>query len=243
MEREAALIAREKQLKETEERLKAIDERSTALEQAKQLLRTNASEFVRKFAPDADPADLAKQLWYSTLGDNAPPEFRAEMQARAAAHSVKDELRAEFEDEKKRFREGLEREQAEQAFHQYIGSIGSFATSVPDEYPLVQRFAKESPERVRQGLLKVAQNHAQATGGAVLTPAECAAKLNEELSALAKVIAPTPAPAAEPPSTQTATLRNHHQSVQPSRTLPDPSDEDAKFQAAMDVVRKLRAGQ
>lgn len=243
MEREAAIVEREKQLREAEEKVKKYQDMSAQLEQAQRLLRTNAPAFVRKFAPDIDPGETAKQLWYEKLGDQAPPEFRAQLDARAASYGI-DELRAEMQANQQRMVEEIKREQANAAFNQYVGSLGAYAQSVPDEYPLVKAFAKGNPERVQQGLLKIAQNHAQATGGDVLTPAQAAERLNKELEGLRSVLAPSQPPTAPEVTTAPSgnSLRNKHQSVQPNRALPDPADEEAKFQKAFEAAQALARG-
>lgn len=246
MERESALHAREQKLKEAEAELTAIKSQVESIDTAQRRFKYDPVSYIRSIAPDIDLADLAKQLWYEKLGDVAPPDYRATKEARAAKGSI-DELRQEFEAREKAFREEIEREKAEAAYHQYVGAIGTFAKTVPDEYPLVKSFAKSSPDRVQQGLLKIAQRHAQANNGAVLTPAECAAKLNSELEVLRSALGvPTPAAVPTPAPTKAAapvsTIRNKHTSVQPNRALPSPDDEEAKLEAAMAAVRAVAAG-
>lgn len=241
MEREAQVVERENKVKQFETEVSSIREQVAAYETAQKNFKYNPVQFIRQMAPDIDLADLAKQLWYEKLGDVAPADYRATKEARAAQGSI-EQLRAEAKADVERVREEIKREQAEQAYHQYVGAIGSLARSVPETYPLVKSFAKDDPDSVQRGLLKIAQQHAQQTGGQVLTPDECAAKLNEKLAQLQSRLTPaTPvAPAPTKNEQPAATLRNKHTSVQPNRTVPNEQDEEALFQRALEAARAVR---
>lgn len=240
MEREAKIAEREIAVKQFEQEVSQVREQVLAYETAQKNFQYDPVSYIRKMAPNIDLADLAKQLWYEKLGDVAPPEYRATKEARTVAGSV-EQLRAEMQEERKRWAEERQREQAELAYNQYLGALGGFAKSVPEEYPLVKHFAKEDPDSVQRGLLKIAQQHAQQNGGAVLTPEECAKALNSRLQALqAKLPAPTVAPAPVKNEQPVATLRNKHTSVQPNRIAPDPEDEEALFQKALEAARAVR---
>lgn len=242
MEREATIVDRETKLKAQELELNKFREQTAVLESAQRLLKTNAAEFVRKFAPDMDLGETAKQLWYSKLGAAAPPEFRAELEARAARSGI-DELRTELTASQTRMAEDIARRETDAAYHQYVGALGAYAQAVPDTYPLVKAFASKDPARVQAGLFKIAQNHAQATNGAVLTPAEAAAKLNTELEGLRSVlgvsIQPSAPPVAPAPDITPTSLRNKHQSVQPNRALPDTASEENKFLLALEAAKAV----
>lgn len=242
MEREAQVVERESKLRALEAEIQSAKQQLSGIETAQKRFQYDPVSFIRQMAPDLDLGEVAQQLWYAKLGNAAPPEHRATQEARAAKGSI-DELRAEFKAEQQRLVEDLQRQQAEAAYHQYVGAVNSFAKSIPEQYPLVKAFASEDAERVQRGLLKIAQQHAQATGGEVLTPQECAERLNKELSALQRVFAPSQPAAAPAPSKQeqpVKTLRNKHTSIQPNRALPDPNDEEAKLQAAIEAARAAR---
>lgn len=247
MEREAALIAKENEIKQREAEAEKARQLAQQYELAQRKFAHDPISFIRQMAPDINLADLAKSLWYENLGDGAPADYRATKEARTAKSTV-EELRAEMEQklqaERQRWAEELQQQKAEEAYHQYVGAIGAFAQSVPEEYPLVKSFASSDPSKVQKGLLKIAQRHAQETGGEVLTPAEAAARLNKELEGLRAALGvnntpPPAAPKAAAPAV--STLRNKHQTIQPNRSAPDPHDEEAKFLAALDAVKAVTA--
>ena len=247
MEREAQVVEREVKLKAAEADLTALRQHLGALEDAQRKFKYDPIGYIRKLAPDLDLKDLAKSAWYEGLGEGAPAEYRATREARAARSTV-EELRTEFEGkleaERNRWSEDIQRREAETAYHQYVGSLSTYAQSVPDEFPLVKSFAASNPDRVQSSLLQIAQRHAQATGGEVLTPAECAAALNKEFEGFRAALglqattpaATPPAPTAPTPATPASTLRNKHTSIQPSRGA-EPVDEESKFFAALEAAR------
>lgn len=245
MERESAVVERESKLKAAEADILALRQHIDSYEAAQKKFKYNPVDYIRSLAPDVNLADLAKQLWYEQLGEAAPADYRATQEARKARSTVED-LRAEMEQkiqaERQRWQEEQAQQQQEMAYNQYLGALGAIAKEVPPEYPLVKSFASSSPDRVQQALFKIAQQHAQATGGQVLSPAECAAKLNSELEGIRNALVP-PAPAAQPAPPKAAppvaTLRNKHTSIQPNRTAAQADDDEAKFAAAMEAVQAL----
>ncbi len=242
MEREGALVEREKQFKAAEAELAGVKEQISSLQAAQNKFSTDPVAFIRSMAPNVSLKDIAKALWYEELGDAAPPEAKADRAVRVAKTEV-EQLRAELTGNQQRWIEDQQRQQADAAYHQYVGAIGEFSKAVPDEYPLVKAFATEDSARVQRGLFKIAQNHAAATGGQVLTPAECAAKLQSELSSLQKVLAPQPTQLPPTPVKNdppvTSTLRNKHTSVQPNRSIPPEDDPEYLFQRAMDAAKAV----
>lgn len=239
MEREAAAVAREQALKAQEAELASIRAQKAELEAAKARFLANPTDYLRKLAPELKPADLAKALWYESLGDDAPIEHRVKKTERAAQQTV-EELRAEIEAERQRHSQAEEDAKMEAAHHQYVGALKSIATAVPDEYPLVKAFSSQDPERVTRGLYRMAQKHARATNGEVATPSQCAAMLQKELAGLQAALTPT-APAAPPPSKAApgtpSSLRNAHSSVQTPKSA--AMTEDEKFEAALEAARAV----
>lgn len=237
LEREAAVVEREQKLKEAEPELARIRDQITTLETAQRRFKSDPVNFIRSLAPDLDLGEVAKACWYAKLGTNAPVEYRAEATERAVNQKY-DELRAEIQTERQRWVEDNQRQQAEAAYHQYQGALGAFASAVPDEYPLVKSFASADPSRVQAGLLKMAQRHAQATGGQVLSPAEAAAALNKELERVKSVFVPA-APAAPAPvmNESAGGLRNNLQSIQPNRAVNTAEDSETLFQRALEAAR------
>jgi len=240
MEREAKVVERESAVKQFEQEVASIRQEVSNFETAQKNFKYDPISFIRQMAPDIDLAELAKQLWYEKLGDVAPPEYRATREARTVAGSV-EQLRKEIVEDRQRWVEDRQREQAELAYNQYVGALNSFSKTVPESYPLVKHFAQSDPDSVQRGLLKIAQQHAQRNNGAVLTPDECASRLDSELKALQAKLPAPPAPAPVKNEQPVATtLRNKHTSIQPNRTAPDPEDEEALFQAALEAARAVR---
>jgi hypothetical protein len=241
LEREAAAVAREQALKAQEADLAAFKAAKAELETAQARFRADPVSYLRKFAPEMKPADLAKALWYEELGEKAPVEHRVTRTELAAKQSV-EELRAEFEKERAAALEAEKNRAMEAAHHQYVGALGSIAAAVPDAYPLVKAFSKQGPERVTQALYRMAQKHARATNGEVATPDQCAALLQKELAALQAIVSPSSSAPAQKPNETPSSLRNRHSSIQPNIT--DPSSEEEKFTAALEAARSAsnRAG-
>lgn len=237
MERESSVVERETKLKAAEAEITQIRNQVSAIENAQRKFKQDPVSYVRSIAPDMDLGDVAKLFWYAKLGNNAPIEYRAEATERAV-NSKYDELRAEFQTERQRWVEDNQRQQEEAAYNQYVGALSAFAQAVPDEYPLVKAFSTSAPDRVQAGLFKMAQRHAQATGGQVLTPAEAAAALNKELEKVQSVFAPKPVVPPAPVKNESAGgLRNNLQSIQPNRAVNTAEDEETLFQRALEAAR------
>ncbi len=243
MEREAAAVAREKALKEAEEKYSSVELKIKELEAAQSRFKMNPVDYIKKLAPDIKPADLAKALWYDELGDAAPIEHRAAKAERTALQTVS-ELRAEWEQEKKRAAEESQHHEMEKAHNQYIGALSSVAKAPPTQLELVSSFAKEDPERVTRGLYRMAQKHARATNGEVATPEQCAEMLEKELSSVKRMFVPdkavAPTPAVQTTNTAPSSLRNKHTSVQPTKTA---KDDNELFEEALNYAREVRARQ
>ncbi len=242
MEREAATVVREQKLKEAEADVTALRAQVKSITEAQARFKQDPISFLRQFAPEMKPAELAKALWYEELGEAAPIEHRVAKTERAAKQTV-EELRAELEEQRKATAEATQNAAMEAAHQQYIGALSAIAAEVPESFPLVKAFSSQDPERVTRGLYRMAQKHARATNGEVATPEQCAEMLQKELAALQGVLSPSPA---APPASQTApkgqepaSLRNKHTSVQPSKNTPESPEE--LFEAAMQAAKEASA--
>ncbi len=237
MERETAIVAREQALKAAEAELAAVKTQAAELATAQARFKADPISYIRKFAPDMKPAELAKLLWYGDLGEAAPIEHRVSQTERAAKQTM-EELRAEIEQERRAAAEATQNAAMEAAHNQYVGALSAIAKSVPDVYPLVKAFSQQDPERVTRGLYRMAQKHARATNGEVATPEQCAEMLQKELSSLQPVFggsaAPTPAPK---PVESPSSLRNKHSVIQPNKT--DAMSEDERFNEALEAARAV----
>lgn len=241
MEREAALIAKEKELEAKQP--KAAPSQELSLSQLRAMYQRDPVAALKALDEQFQPGTLAKQLWYHDLGELAPKEASAELRARQALATA-EQLQRELEERDQRLRQEWEQQKAEQAYHQYVGAVEAYTRTLPDSTPLVKKFAEKKPDKVVQALVGVARKHAQATNGQVLTPEQAAAKLEASLKELQFV---DPAPSTQTqPATQTSapetpnTLRNKHTSVQPSKVTDDDLDDEVLRQRAMAAIERLK---
>lgn len=239
------LMAREKAARELEAKAKAevaelapYKARIAELEARERSFELDPVGYIRALNPKISLAEVAKQLWLEELGENAPPEHRATREIRSTKLEI-DKLRMELEAERKRQAEAVEQSRLEAAYAQYTGALEAYAKAAPDTLPMVKAYTAVDASKVVRGMLKIAETESRS--GVVLTPEQCAQKLEEKLASLRKVIGTQPAVAqvATPAPARTApTLRNQHQSVQPNRA-PDESEE-AMFQKAMAAALATR---
>lgn len=245
LEKEAALIERENKLKALEAKPAAPAAREPSLEEWKRRFRANPVEALKALNPEFKAGALAKQLWYHDLGDLAPKEARAEMEAVNATGSV-EALRAELEETKQTLLAEMQQRQNEMAYQQYVGATHSYIKEVPAEMPLVQKFVQKKPDKVVRAILGITDKHYRESGGEVLTPAQAATKLEASLRELQFVEAPGTVSVTPPPATQSVsagapnTLRNKHTSVQPTRVDSDELDDEALQRRAMASIEAAK---
>ena len=211
-----------------------------AAQQFKQRVLHDPAAALKQLAGDKDLADVAKQLWYESLGNEAPPEYRAKKEGRETL-SLAEQKIAEFEERQKRLAEEQTRYQQEVAVNQYRGALSSYATAVPETYQLVNNLAKQDSGRVTEIMFKIAQDHARRTGGQVLTPEQTVQALEEKLSGFKALVAPAAAATPAPTKTPAAptSLRNKQTSNQSTRAVEDDLDDDALFKRAMEAARSV----
>lgn len=204
-----------------------------SLAQLRTLYKRNKIEALKALDPNFKPGVTAKELWYHDLGDLAPKEAKTELAAMSAAGSV-EALQAELEETKQEVLRQIQQHRMELMHQQYVGSLQSYTTSLPESLPLVKKFTAKKPEKVVEALLGVARKHAQNTGGQLLTPQQAAAKLEASLRDL-QLNDPSPATTTvttdEKSGAVTApnTLRNKHTAVQPGKTGIDDDLNDEKL--------------
>jgi hypothetical protein len=221
MDREAAVIAREAELREVKTRLDGFDN-------ARARFAINPVAVIRELAPDIDLDQIARALWYEKLGDAAPTEHRVLKEARGASFEVQ-KLREELKSEKQRLSEEQARMDGERAEAQFVDGLRQYAATVPaDKYRLVSTLSKQNPDLAVRMMHDAARMIA-AQGE--MPDAEATAKAVEQyLGQFNSVYAPpspTPAqvqPQASAPPASPNTIRNSHSAVQPARVAPDSND-------------------
>lgn len=239
MEREAALLKREQAIKDFQTKVDAF-------EANQRRFKADPAAYVRSLAPDADLSEVAKSLWYDRLGDQAPPEYRTAKDAKSALLEV-ERLRAEIQERDKRLSETQAQQEARVAEAQYVASLQSFATAVPDSYGRVRALATQKPDVAVQLMYQAASTiaaglAAEATPeqiSAALTPDKAAAAVEQYLEGLAYPAPPAPAQpqaAAAPQADNTTSLRNSHSAALPGLSPADPNDESMRRRKALAAV-------
>lgn len=244
LEKEAAIIERETALKAREAVATPPSPAPVAepsLAQLRALYKRDKIAALKALDANFNPGATAKQLWYHDLGDLAPKEARAELQAGSAMGSV-EALQMELEETKREVLQQIEQHKAELAYQQYVTATQTFTGSIPESLPLVKKFTAKKPDKVVEALIGVARKHAQATNGQVLTPQQAAAKLEASLKELqlTEGVAPAPTTPSETGGRGINTLRNKHTSVQPSRATEDELDDDKLRERAMAELDKAK---
>jgi hypothetical protein len=244
LEKEAALLKREQELaaREKQAQPQADDLRAR--------FKANPLAVLQYLDPELKgrAGQLARSLYHLDLGDLAPPEARAQLEAQTALGSV-EALRAEMEANNAKIMNELTMRQEEMARQQYVGALQAAAKTIGADAPLTLKYATKSPEKVVQALYGIAQKHARATGGEVLTPAQAVSQLEVRLKNFASTLGITDAPsavaAAPAQKAVTApvaptTIRNKDTAVQPTRVPDDDLDDDKLRARAMAAIEKLK---
>lgn len=230
LEREARAIEREQALKAAESDLLELRRRLDEFEAAKAQFLADPHGYIRTLAPEADPDEIAKDVWYGKLPPSQqPPEYRAHKEARKAQLEAQ-KLRTEFGQLTQRQSEEQARMEAERREAQFVDGLKGYASSVPDKYHLVQALTKQSGPDVAVDLLYDAARMIAAQGRQP-TAEEAADAVQKYLARIGYAAAPAqtdPAPAAPPPASAPpgppTTLRNSHTAVQAARTPLNEND-------------------
>ena len=199
------------------------------LEAEKSRFRLNRLAYLKTLDPDLDAVSLARELYYSSLGEAAPVEYKASRESSDIRSEV-DRLKAELEQHRNSVEAERNRQDQEVAYQKYRGSLNSFAAAIPAEMPLVRKLATKDSGWVATKLYEIAAQHAARTNGAEILSAEEAAKvyeysLQKDKELYQELYAPESKPASTPQATKTSSLRNSHTTVQASLTHKAPSEE------------------
>jgi hypothetical protein len=172
----AAIEAREKKFREAqaEARAEILDLQADVRRREREILEKERSRAERDAAALRDPAgyfralgykgsfrDLAKLLYIAEVGDDAPPELRAEAQTFGLAQEQR-RMREEFE----AMQAGLERERAELARErqrqEYRSKLNAdVAKLAPAKHAYVAALAKRDPQRAIDLMFSEAQQWAR----------------------------------------------------------------------------------
>lgn len=153
-EREAALLARERALKEREAQPPKEPEPAKP-DPAETLAKLRKDPLAALKELGLDPAHIAALHYYGELGEDAPEELRAKIQ--------QDSLRAKLEDIERQVAErGKEADSVSQKaalaarVQIFDNELASFAQEVPESMPYLQKLAADNPADAYQALSMVA---------------------------------------------------------------------------------------
>lgn len=206
-------------------------------------LAINPVQFLREhFGDSFNPAKLAEDLWFESMGADAPAHYHATKEARAAhleAVRTRREMGRTREEQPAQVQTNQQQEDA--ALWEYATGLKDHAKSLSaEENPLIAAFVKT---RGDQGAMDAMYAHAvklskEYGGTRTPTPAEVAASLTKELQELKSMFGvetAAPSQEAKPQASShstPSTLRNQHQSTQADLEAEDElSDEFLRRQA------------
>lgn len=166
----------------------------------------------------SDKNSVAVRLMYAALGEDAPPEVKAEiekkrMQAELAA------LKRKVDKQDKGSQDALHQAAYAARVEATDRELSSFAQAVPSEFKFLAAEASQNAAEVYQGLCTIAASQIQA--GKFLSAREAAQVLETQLAAdyarLSRAVNPAPPPTSQPAPAQS-----------PPRTMETLSDADTR---------------
>ena len=234
-----------KRQKELESKYSEVESELNKFKEAKENFAADPLSYLKTLgATEGDLDVIAKMIYYQTMGDDAPAEFG----------QLKDKFQTK--QELKQLREELARqdtakntaaqEKADEQFREaYVESLFDASDAIPEEFPLVQKFVETYSDAKAVGVMYdyAYQNAVQNPRGAPLTPAECMAKLEEQLVSLTKLNEETAPDVPAKPKKKKRTLRNKQSTIQsPDKDYEGMTDEEVVREARKRANAVLRAG-
>ena len=254
----AVLAKREKEQKAAHaKRVQELSAKEAAIQQAAkevEAVKAKAAEYETsmrslKFDPvgslerlglsKAEMQELATQVFYANMGDEAPAEFKA----RRHTASMEANLRKEIEELRKGNEARKESETAAQAEayrQQYKGALkGSLETLESEKYPNLEMYREANGERLPDELMAIAIQMSQQRGvdpthDEVLEAAEAHAR--KLYAPVLKKTATAAKPPAKPP---TKTLKGQQSTSVKSKSTANIDDPDELERNAMAVLRSM----
>lgn len=225
MEREQKLMEREQQLKDAQPELERLRDQVQGFERAQANIRQNPAQFIRSLLPDADLKRIAEDLWYESQGDAAPQAYLQKKAANQHNSELAERIAKIEQGDQERQRQA-QQQAAQQAVAQYQGSLESYVKTAGEEIPLVKAMQERNPQWVSDSMFGIAQAHARATNGQVLTPEQVAQALEKNIAAFQ--VGNQPKEVSEPPKEerQGASLRNKSTQIQSDREEEDELSDD-----------------
>lgn len=213
----AVFAEKERELREREARLKEREQGAQSADDVLRQLARDPKGFMAKHKAQLeavgvkDPADLAALLYYSELGDDAPPEFRAKL----AEQSTAARLEALEKLDPKQIAEQARAEAAMQVRTQMLDEeLTDLAANLPaEQFPHLAKFASKNADEVYESLVEVAAGAIQA--GNWPKARAIAQVVEDQLAELAGIFAP-----ADPAASQT-TQATEGDKREPAKTLTD----------------------
>jgi hypothetical protein len=232
-----AHAARLAELKVAEEERKALAE----FQEAKRLAARDPLSAIKAIGlSEQQFADLSRELYAHSLGDQAPPEWKAQKQQRTALQEVEERAQKLVDERIAQFTQQM---QAERAREQYVTQVRESLPTLAEGTKHFARLVTADPARATDTIFRLAAKHAQ-EHGEVPDLATIARQYEEALSEelrpfLAEDEAPkqTNRPAAQ---LKTATLTNRNTAT-PTKPRSSPkSDEEELEQLIAEANRSIR---
>ena len=238
MEKEAKLRKEresfEKETSETREKLKAYEQSQA------EALSDPLSHLSHIGLSEDDQMNLAREIYYKFMPDQASPAVRAEMaaiQRERRLQKLERDRKAPEPDE-----EAPAVNPAAQAYeHQYRSGLQNFAAAVEgDKFPLIAEYRKENFTDLVEGMFGAAVQAVKngEVNGRDLTPEECAARVESYLQRNKAVFFPNMKEAAKQteekqPEQKSKAIRNKQAATRPT----EQHDSNLSYE---DLVKKSR---
>ena len=150
-----------------------------------------------------DPTDLATQIWYSELGDEAPADFKQQTELTKAQQRI-DALEKRLEESNQKAEEARQRAAYDAQVNALDADLGKMAQEVnKDEFPFLAKMSKESPQDTYEAMVSVALG--QINEGSWVTAQEVARLLE---AGLEKTLSPWLKDQKEPAETKTTETKS-----------------------------------
>jgi len=233
----ALLARREKELRESRANLEAeINRRVTEqIEAYKNSLKKKATDtpgqFYREELGIEKPEDIATDLWYESLGDEAPESFRRKYEARKLQEKLQ-AMEQKLEDFK---REQATREIQAQR-QAYVSGLQAQLNSLPDSMPYLRVEYEADPVGTLDALCTAAAN--MMGSGTIPTAKEVAEALEEQIQLIAERYSKVTKP---PQATQAETSEPPLRTLSSTETTGRAADGAWDHEAALnDVIADLK---
>ena len=244
----AALEAREAELKGREEKLTAVEKMAAAFD-------ADPLEFLKsRGIPEKNWPDIAKRIWYATLGDQAPKDFQAEIKttqktkelekALLEARQAQEEMGKKWEEYQKQDETRRQKETEAQQIGAYQQTVAKSLSELPEDLPLLRRLVAKRPDEAVESMMSLAMQWATENEEATELPShlDMARWLEEGLKASTDWIREESEAAVPGKTTRPAKTLSAAKAASPTTTRPPAQTADERLRRGLEAFLKARTG-